>query len=85
MDEVFKLRDIPYYNLGILTIFLDSVHSVYSGTESVWSLCSKVRENELLKSEIRNPWRVLGKKSKNENHVTVLVKPANFFVSNLGF
>ena len=55
------------------------------GTESVWSLCSKVRENELLKSEIRNPRRVLGKKSKNENHVTVLVKPANFFVSNLGF
>ena len=31
MDEVFKLRDIPYYNLGIRTIFLDSVNSVYSG------------------------------------------------------
>ena len=31
MDEVFKLRDIPYYNLGIRTIFLDSANSVYSG------------------------------------------------------
>ena len=30
MDEVFKLRDIPYYNLGIRTIFLDSVNSIYS-------------------------------------------------------
>ena len=44
MDEVFKLRDIPYYNLGILIIFLDSVNSVYSGTDSVLYSYSKLRE-----------------------------------------
>ena len=43
MDEVFKLRDIPYYNLDIFTIFLDSVNSVYRGTESVLHLYSKIR------------------------------------------
>ena len=44
MDKVFKLRDIPYYNLGILNFFLDSINSVYSGIESVLYLYTKIRE-----------------------------------------
>ena len=45
MDKVFKLRDIPYYNLGILNFFfLDSINSAYSGIESVFYLYTKIRE-----------------------------------------
>ena len=45
MNEVFKLRAIAFYNLGIIRNFLlYPVHGVYSGTESVWYSGSKVRE-----------------------------------------
>ena len=45
MNEVFKLRAIAYYNLGIIRNFLlDPAHGVYSGTESVWYSSSKIRE-----------------------------------------
>ena len=37
-----------------------------------------LRNKHLLKSEIRNPWRVLGKKSENKNHVTAIVESAKF-------
>ena len=46
MDKVFKLRGIPYYNLGILIFFffvLDSINIVYSGIESVLYLYAKIR------------------------------------------
>ena len=53
MDKVFKLRDIPYYNLGILNFFfLDSINSVYSGIESVFICIQKLGKDQLLKSEI---------------------------------
>ena len=38
----------------------------------------RLGKNQPVKSEIRNPWGVLGKKSKNKKHVTVLVDSANF-------
>ena len=50
---------------------------------SQFCICTqKLGKYELLKSEIRNIWRVLGRKSKNENDVTVLVESANFFLPN---
>ena len=39
----------------------------------------KLGKDQLLKSEIRNLRRVLGRKSKNKKYVTVLVEPENFF------
>ena len=45
---------------------------------SQFCICiQKLGKDQLLKLEIRNPWRVLGRKSKNENYVTVLVGSAN--------
>ena len=53
MNEVFKLRGIPYYNLGIFTIFLDPVQGVYSSTESVWYLGSKFKKQTAFRQEIK--------------------------------
>ena len=63
----------------LFTLFI-----VYSGTESVWYSCSKIREKTT--SQIRNQKSVEGfrQKIKNENHMTILVESSNF-CTNLRF
>ena len=49
---------------------------------SFWA--QRLENKHLFKSESRNPWRILTKKSKNKNHVTAIVESGKF-LSNLGF
>ena len=80
MNEVFKLKAIPYYNLGILHNFFWILFTVFIVVLSQFGIWAQRLENKhLLKSETRNPWRVLRKKSKTKNHVTAIVESAKLF------
>ena len=53
MNEVFKKRHNPHYNLRYTSqLSVNPVHSVYNGTESVSYLGTKICEQK--PSEIRN-------------------------------
>ena len=53
MNEVFKLRNIPHYNLRLTShCSTDPIHSVYNGTESASYLTPKIWEQ--IPAEIKN-------------------------------
>ena len=53
MNEVFKLRNTPHYNLRHTSHFsTDPIHSVYNGTESASYLGPKIWEQ--IPAEIKN-------------------------------
>ena len=55
MNEVFKLRNTPYYNLRHTSHFsTDPIHSVYNGTESASYLRPKIWEQ--IRAEIKNKY-----------------------------
>ena len=55
MNEVFKLRNTPYYNLRHTSHFsTDPIHSVYNGTESASYLRPKIWEQ--IPAEIKNKY-----------------------------
>ena len=55
MNEVFILRNTPYYNLRHTSHFsTDPIHSVYNGTESASYLRPKIWEQ--IRAEIKNKY-----------------------------
>ena len=53
MNEVFKLRNTPHYNLRHTSHFSrDPIHSVYNGTESASYLGPKIWEQ--IPAEVKN-------------------------------
>ena len=55
MNEVFKLRNTPYYNLRHTSHFsTDPIHSFYNGTESASYLRPKIWEQ--IPAEIKNKY-----------------------------
>ena len=74
MNEVFKLRNTPRYNLRHTWQFsTDPIHSVYNATESASYLGPKTSKYPL-KLKIRTPLMVLGNKLKNGNLLSVHVE-----------
>ena len=72
MNEVFKLRNTPHFNLRHTSHFsTDPIHSVYNGTESASYLGPKIWEQ--IPAEIKNKdfLMVLRKKLKNENLLSI--------------
>ena len=86
MSEVFKLRDIPCYNLRHTSQFsADPIHSVYNGTESASYLGPKVWEQ--IPAEIKNKESLDGFKReiKKWKPVECPCRICRIFVPNLGF
>ena len=80
MNEIFKLRNNPHYNLRHASHFsTDPIHSVYYGTESGAYLRPKMWEQIPAEIKIRNLLMVLRKKLKNGNILSVHVE----FVQNI--
>ena len=81
MNEVFKLKGHPHYNLRHTSQFsVDSIHSVYNGTESACYLGPKIWEQ--IPSEKRNKESLEGfkrERSKNGNPLIALVEFAKRF------
>ena len=73
MNEVFKLRNTPHYNLRHTSHFsTDPIHSVYNGTESTSYLGPKIWEQ--IPAEIRILLMFLRKELKNGNLLSVHVQ-----------
>ena len=75
MNEVFKLRNTPHYNLRHTSLFYtDPIHSVYDGTESASYLGPNIWEQ--IPAEIKNkdPRNGLKKEIKNANLLSVHVE-----------
>ena len=75
MNEVFKLRNTPHYNLRHTSHFsTDPIHSVYNGTESASYLGPKIWEQ--IPAEIKNKDFLDGfkKEIKNGNLLSVHVE-----------
>ena len=76
MNEVFKLRNTPHYNLRHTSHFsTDPIHSAYNGTESAFYLGQKIWEQIPAKiKKIKILLMVLRKKLKNGNLLSVHVE-----------
>ena len=78
MNEVFKLRNTPHYNLRHTSHFsTDPIHSVYNGTES--------GRKYLLKLKIRILLMILRKKLKKWKPTECPCRICKTFVPNLRF
>ena len=86
MNGVFKLRNIPDYNLRHTSHFSkDAVHSAYNGTESASYLGSKIWEQ--IPAEIKNKDSLNGfkKEIKKCKPTECPCRICKTFVPNLGF
>ena len=85
-NEVFKLINIPHYNLLHTSHFsTDPIQSVYNGTESAFYLGSKIWEQ--IPAEIKNKDSLDGfkKEIKKWKPTECPCRICKTFVSNLGF
>ena len=86
MNEVFKLKGNPHYNLRHTSQFsVDSIHSVYNGAESASYLGPKIWKQ--IPSEIRNKESLVGFKReiKKWKPIDCPCRICKSFVPNLGF
>ena len=84
INEVFKLRNTPYYNLRHIShFFIDPIHSVYNGTESASYLRPKIWEQIPVEIKNKDSLDVLRKKLKNGNLLSVHVEFVR--LTNLSF
>ena len=86
MNEVFKLRNTPHYNLRQTShFFTDPINSVYNGTESASYLGAKIWEQ--IPAEIENKDSLDGfkKEIKKCKHTECPCRICKTFVPKLGF
>ena len=84
INEVFKLRNTPHYNLRHIShFFIDPIHSVYNGTESASYLRPKIWEQIPVEIKNKDSLDVLRKKLKNGNLLSVHVEFVR--LTNLSF
>ena len=86
MNEVFKLRNAPHYNLRHTSHFsTDPIHSAYNGTESASYLGPKIWKQ--IPAEIKNKDYLDGfkKEIKKWKHIECPCRICKTLVPNLGF
>ena len=86
MNEVFKLRNTPHYNLRHTSLFsTEPIHSVFNGTESASYLGPKIWEQ--IPAEIKNKDSLDGfkKEIKKWKPIACPCRICKTFVPNLGF
>ena len=73
--DIIKQRSNSQYNLRHTSqFFVNPIHSVYDGSASASYLGQTFGSKYLLKFEIRSPLKILSKRSRNGNQLTVLVE-----------
>ena len=84
MNEVFKQRNNPHYNLRHISQFsVNPVHSVYSSIESASYLESNILEQ--IPSEIQNKKSLEGFKREIKKPTNCPCRICKIFIPNLGF
>ena len=84
MNEVFKLRNTPHYNLRHTSHFSTGlIHGAYNGTESASYLGPKIWEQIPVEIKNKDSLDVLRKKLKNGNLLSVHVEFVR--LTNLSF